>query len=59
MSQWQFAGSAPENYEQYLVPAIFGLWAADLISRRRLNQTNGYSMWPVEQGLLRASRPNA
>lgn len=31
MSQWQVAGSAPENYERYLVPAIFGPWAADLI----------------------------
>jgi ubiquinone/menaquinone biosynthesis C-methylase UbiE len=32
MSQWQVAGSAPENYERYLVPSIFGPWATDLIS---------------------------
>jgi ubiquinone/menaquinone biosynthesis C-methylase UbiE len=29
--QWQVTGSAAENYEQYLVPAIFAPWAADLI----------------------------
>ncbi len=32
MSQWQVAGSAPENYERYLVPSIFGPWATDLVS---------------------------
>lgn len=32
MSQWQVAGNAPENYERYLVPSIFGPWATDLIS---------------------------
>ena len=32
MSQWQVAGNAPENYERYLVPSIFGPWAIDLIS---------------------------
>jgi SAM-dependent methyltransferase len=31
-TQWQVAGSAPENYERYLVPAIFGPWAADLLA---------------------------
>jgi SAM-dependent methyltransferase len=30
-TQWQVAGSAPENYERYLVPAIFGPFAADLV----------------------------
>src|SRR2546425_1024714 len=28
---WQFVGSVPENYERYLVPSIFGPFAADLI----------------------------
>lgn len=32
MSQWQVAGNAPENYERYLVPSIFGPCAIDLIS---------------------------
>jgi ubiquinone/menaquinone biosynthesis C-methylase UbiE len=31
-TQWQVAGSAPENYERYLVPAIFGPWAVDLLA---------------------------
>jgi ubiquinone/menaquinone biosynthesis C-methylase UbiE len=30
---WQLAGSAPELYELYLVPAITSKWAADLIER--------------------------
>ena len=30
-TQWQVAGSAAENYEHYLVPAIFGPFAADLV----------------------------
>jgi SAM-dependent methyltransferase len=30
-TQWQVAGSAPENYERHLVPAIFGPFAADLV----------------------------
>jgi ubiquinone/menaquinone biosynthesis C-methylase UbiE len=29
--QWQVAGSAPENYERYLVPSIFGPWARELV----------------------------
>lgn len=29
--QWQVAGNAAENYERYLVPSIFGPWAATLI----------------------------
>jgi SAM-dependent methyltransferase len=28
---WQVAGSAPENYEAYLVPVIFGPWGHDLL----------------------------
>jgi ubiquinone/menaquinone biosynthesis C-methylase UbiE len=30
---WQLAGSAPELYERYLVPAITSKWAADLVER--------------------------
>jgi ubiquinone/menaquinone biosynthesis C-methylase UbiE len=30
-AQWQVAGSAPEAYEQELVPAVFGPWAPILI----------------------------
>src|SRR5712692_8769424 len=30
-TQWQVVGNAAENYEQYLVPAIFGPWARDLL----------------------------
>ena len=30
-TQWQVAGSAPESYERYLVPAIFGPFATDLV----------------------------
>ena len=29
--QWQVAGSAPELYQRYLVPAITSLWARDLV----------------------------
>jgi len=29
--QWQVAGSAPEVYEQELVPAVFGVWAPILV----------------------------
>jgi ubiquinone/menaquinone biosynthesis C-methylase UbiE len=32
ISQWQVTGNAPENYERYLVPSIFGPWATDLVS---------------------------
>jgi ubiquinone/menaquinone biosynthesis C-methylase UbiE len=31
--QWQLAGTAPELYERYLVPAITAIWAADLTDR--------------------------
>jgi len=29
--QWQVTGSASENYEAYLVPAIFGPWGRELL----------------------------
>jgi ubiquinone/menaquinone biosynthesis C-methylase UbiE len=35
-SQWQFAGSVPENYERYLVPALFKPWAEDLVEMATL-----------------------
>jgi ubiquinone/menaquinone biosynthesis C-methylase UbiE len=31
--QWQLQGSAPELYQQYLVPIITAVWAADLVQR--------------------------
>jgi ubiquinone/menaquinone biosynthesis C-methylase UbiE len=31
-SQWQFVGSVPENYEQYLVSSIFAPWADPLVN---------------------------
>ena len=34
--QWQFVGSAPENYERYLVPSIFASWAEDLVEMAAL-----------------------
>jgi ubiquinone/menaquinone biosynthesis C-methylase UbiE len=34
--QWQVAGSAPENYERYLVPSIFGPWARELVDSAAL-----------------------
>jgi ubiquinone/menaquinone biosynthesis C-methylase UbiE len=34
--QWQLAGSAPEVYERYLVPALFGPWAPVLIDAAAL-----------------------
>ena len=34
--QWQFAGSVPENYERYLVPALFKPWAEDLVEMAAL-----------------------
>jgi ubiquinone/menaquinone biosynthesis C-methylase UbiE len=34
--QWQLAGSAPDVYERYLVPAIFGVWAPVLIDAAAL-----------------------
>jgi len=29
---WQLGGNAEELYERYLVPAMFGPWAADLVA---------------------------
>ena len=34
--QWQFVGSVPENYERYLVPSVFALWADDLVEMAAL-----------------------
>ena len=34
--RWQFVGSVPENYERYLVPSIFALWADDLVEMAAL-----------------------
>ena len=34
--QWQFAGSVPENYERYLIPALFKPWAEDLVEMAAL-----------------------
>jgi ubiquinone/menaquinone biosynthesis C-methylase UbiE len=33
---WQLTGTAAELYERYLVPAITGVWAADLVQRAAL-----------------------
>jgi ubiquinone/menaquinone biosynthesis C-methylase UbiE len=33
---WQLTGNAAELYERYLVPAITGVWAADLVARAAL-----------------------
>ena len=33
---WQLTGTAAELYERYLVPAITGVWAADLVRRAAL-----------------------
>lgn len=33
---WQLTGNAAELYERYLVPAITGVWAADLVHRAAL-----------------------
>jgi ubiquinone/menaquinone biosynthesis C-methylase UbiE len=33
---WQLTGNAAELYERYLVPAITGVWAADLVRRAAL-----------------------
>ena len=38
--QWQVVGSAPENYERYLVPAIFAPWASDLVELAGLRSTD-------------------
>ena len=34
--RWQLTGNAAELYERYLVPAITGVWAADLVQRAAL-----------------------
>jgi ubiquinone/menaquinone biosynthesis C-methylase UbiE len=34
--QWQLTGNAAELYERYLVPAITGVWASDLVQRAAL-----------------------
>ncbi len=41
--QWQLAGSAPELYQRYLVPAVTAIWAADLVEQAAL--------WPGERVL--------
>lgn len=33
---WQLEGSAPELYQRYLVPAVTGQWASDLVERAAL-----------------------
>jgi len=35
---WHFVGNVPENYERYLVPSIFGPFAADLIDIAALQE---------------------
>jgi ubiquinone/menaquinone biosynthesis C-methylase UbiE len=35
-SRWHFLGGVPENYERYLVPRIFALWAEDLVEAAAL-----------------------
>jgi SAM-dependent methyltransferase len=35
--RWQFAGSGPECYERFLVPAIFAPWAALLLEHAQLH----------------------
>ena|SRR5690348_1105279 len=34
--QWQLAGSAPELYQRFLVPAVTAIWAADLVGQAAL-----------------------
>ena len=34
--RWQLGGNAPEVYERYLVPAIFGPWAPIVIAQAEL-----------------------
>lgn len=34
--QWQLAGTAPELYQRYLVPAVTAIWAADLVEQAAL-----------------------
>jgi ubiquinone/menaquinone biosynthesis C-methylase UbiE len=36
--RWQVRGSAPEIYERYLVPAIFGSWAALVVEEAALQR---------------------
>jgi ubiquinone/menaquinone biosynthesis C-methylase UbiE len=35
-SGWQLSGNAPEAYERYIIPALFGEWAQDLIETAAL-----------------------
>src|SRR5215469_2845121 len=35
-NHWQLQGSAPELYQRYLVPAVTGQWATDLVERAAL-----------------------
>ena len=44
---WQLDGSAPELYEQYLVPAITQKWADDLVGRPDRVQEKRYSTSPA------------
>ena len=37
-SGWQVRGSAAENYERYLVPAIFASWVPDLLEAAALRE---------------------
>ena len=35
-SGWQLSGNAPEAYERYIIPALFGEWAQDLVETAAL-----------------------
>jgi SAM-dependent methyltransferase len=48
MERWQLAGSAPEVYADYLVPAIFGPWVPVVLDSAQLQE--GHSVLDVACG---------
>lgn len=49
--RWPFAGNADELYERYLVPAMFGPWAEDLVALADRSLVILSSTWPAGVGL--------
>jgi len=52
-----FAGSIPQLYERYLVPLIFGPYAADLASRVALRQPSRVLEVAAGTGVVTLCRP--
>jgi hypothetical protein len=51
MERWQLAGTAPEVYADYLVPALFGPWVPVALDLAQLGQGSRCSTLRAEREL--------